>query len=85
MCLGSQFQICRGPAGRRRGRSAPKMAPWFLPAEPYTCGACGIQFQFYNNLLEHMQSHAGKGPAAPRLREARGHGPCPQGGPLSPL
>ncbi|XP_054030164.1 zinc finger protein 618 [Dryobates pubescens] len=28
------------------------------PAEPYTCGACGIQFQFYNNLLEHMQSHA---------------------------
>nr|XP_030714785.1 zinc finger protein 618 isoform X11 [Globicephala melas] len=27
-------------------------------AEPYTCGACGIQFQFYNNLLEHMQSHA---------------------------
>ncbi|KAM4663710.1 zinc finger protein 618 [Discoglossus pictus] len=26
--------------------------------EPYTCGACGIQFQFYNNLLEHMQSHA---------------------------
>lgn len=28
--------------------------------EPYTCGACGIQFQFYNNLLEHMQSHAGE-------------------------
>ncbi|XP_064533276.1 zinc finger protein 618 isoform X15 [Pseudopipra pipra] len=28
------------------------------PSEPYTCGACGIQFQFYNNLLEHMQSHA---------------------------
>ncbi|XP_066223454.1 zinc finger protein 618 isoform X6 [Saccopteryx leptura] len=27
-------------------------------SEPYTCGACGIQFQFYNNLLEHMQSHA---------------------------
>ncbi|XP_069369686.1 zinc finger protein 618 isoform X9 [Paralichthys olivaceus] len=26
--------------------------------KPYTCGACGIQFQFYNNLLEHMQSHA---------------------------
>uniref|UniRef100_A0A2K5JT98 Zinc finger protein 618 n=1 Tax=Colobus angolensis palliatus TaxID=336983 RepID=A0A2K5JT98_COLAP len=26
--------------------------------EPYTCGACGIHFQFYNNLLEHMQSHA---------------------------
>lgn len=28
--------------------------------EHYTCGACGIQFQFYNNLLEHMQSHAGE-------------------------
>uniref|UniRef100_A0A8C5MM43 Zinc finger protein 618 n=1 Tax=Leptobrachium leishanense TaxID=445787 RepID=A0A8C5MM43_9ANUR len=27
-------------------------------SEPYTCGACGIQFQFYTNLLEHMQSHA---------------------------
>ncbi|KAA0716236.1 Zinc finger protein 618 [Triplophysa tibetana] len=27
-------------------------------SETYTCGACGIQFQFYNNLLEHMQSHA---------------------------
>ncbi|XP_048368186.1 zinc finger protein 618 isoform X5 [Sphaerodactylus townsendi] len=27
-------------------------------SKPYTCGACGIQFQFYNNLLEHMQSHA---------------------------
>ncbi|XP_073397475.1 zinc finger protein 618 isoform X5 [Dendrobates tinctorius] len=26
--------------------------------EPYTCGACGIQFLFYSNLLEHMQSHA---------------------------
>ncbi|KAM8933487.1 zinc finger protein 618 isoform 1-T1 [Pelodytes ibericus] len=26
--------------------------------EPYTCGACGIQFQFYTNLLEHVQSHA---------------------------
>uniref|UniRef100_A0A3B3D2H0 Zinc finger protein 618 n=1 Tax=Oryzias melastigma TaxID=30732 RepID=A0A3B3D2H0_ORYME len=29
-----------------------------ISLEPYTCGACGIQFQFYNNLLEHMQSHA---------------------------
>ncbi|KAK7174043.1 hypothetical protein R3I93_003771 [Phoxinus phoxinus] len=28
------------------------------PQKTYTCGACGIQFQFYNNLLEHMQSHA---------------------------
>uniref|UniRef100_A0A8C4TIY4 Zinc finger protein 618 n=1 Tax=Erpetoichthys calabaricus TaxID=27687 RepID=A0A8C4TIY4_ERPCA len=32
-------------------------------SEPYTCGACGIQFQFYNNLLEHMQSHAAPSPA----------------------
>lgn len=31
-----------------------------ISLEPYTCGACGIQFQFYNNLLEHMQSHAGE-------------------------
>ncbi|XP_047185433.1 zinc finger protein 618 isoform X2 [Scophthalmus maximus] len=29
-----------------------------IETKPYTCGACGIQFQFYNNLLEHMQSHA---------------------------
>uniref|UniRef100_A0A2K5I1G8 Zinc finger protein 618 n=1 Tax=Colobus angolensis palliatus TaxID=336983 RepID=A0A2K5I1G8_COLAP len=36
----------------------PHAAASFLPPEPYTCGACGIQFQFYNNLLEHMQSHA---------------------------
>uniref|UniRef100_A0A8C1XVU2 Zinc finger protein 618 n=1 Tax=Cyprinus carpio TaxID=7962 RepID=A0A8C1XVU2_CYPCA len=28
------------------------------PQKTYSCGACGIQFQFYNNLLEHMQSHA---------------------------
>ncbi|XP_032933069.1 zinc finger protein 618 isoform X12 [Catharus ustulatus] len=32
--------------------------PFPLLRKPYTCGACGIQFQFYNNLLEHMQSHA---------------------------
>nr|XP_016854489.1 PREDICTED: zinc finger protein 618 isoform X5 [Anolis carolinensis] len=32
--------------------------PLLLLQKPYTCGACGIQFQFYNNLLEHMQSHA---------------------------
>ena len=44
--------------------AALQTAVLFLPAEPYTCGACGIQFQFYNNLLEHMQSHAGKDPAA---------------------
>ncbi|KAG7480452.1 hypothetical protein MATL_G00056240, partial [Megalops atlanticus] len=36
------------------------MVPSSYPVvqKPYTCGACGIQFQFYNNLLEHMQSHA---------------------------
>lgn len=53
------------PAAQQKGirvRAAPETAAPFLPAEPYTCGACGIQFQFYNNLLEHMQSHAGKGP-----------------------
>ncbi|XP_078498294.1 zinc finger protein 618-like isoform X4 [Lissotriton helveticus] len=33
-------------------------------AEPFTCGACGIQFQFYNNLMEHMQSHAAGSVAA---------------------
>ncbi|TRY83423.1 hypothetical protein DNTS_000481 [Danionella cerebrum] len=27
-------------------------------SETYSCGACGIQFKFYDNLLEHMQSHA---------------------------
>ncbi|XP_068067712.1 zinc finger protein 618 isoform X15 [Anomalospiza imberbis] len=32
--------------------------PFPILQKPYTCGACGIQFQFYNNLLEHMQSHA---------------------------
>ncbi|XP_076420456.1 zinc finger protein 618 isoform X3 [Peromyscus maniculatus bairdii] len=32
--------------------------PFPLLQKPYTCGACGIQFQFYSNLLEHMQSHA---------------------------
>ena len=46
--------------------AALQTAALFLPTEPYTCGACGIQFQFYNNLLEHMQSHAGKDPAQAR-------------------
>lgn len=56
------------PAALQKGagvRAALQTAALSLPAEPYTCGACGIQFQFYNNLLEHMQSHAGKDPAAP--------------------
>ncbi|XP_030598691.1 zinc finger protein 618 isoform X4 [Archocentrus centrarchus] len=41
------------------GTPSPLVASSFSTAQkPYTCGACGIQFQFYNNLLEHMQSHA---------------------------
>ncbi|XP_029920452.1 zinc finger protein 618 [Myripristis murdjan] len=41
------------------GTPSPLVASSFSTSQkPYTCGACGIQFQFYNNLLEHMQSHA---------------------------
>ncbi|XP_070844872.1 zinc finger protein 618 isoform X1 [Chaetodon trifascialis] len=41
------------------GTPSPLVATSFSTSQkPYTCGACGIQFQFYNNLLEHMQSHA---------------------------
>ncbi|XP_061589610.1 zinc finger protein 618 isoform X2 [Cololabis saira] len=40
------------------GTPSPLVATSFTTQKPYTCGACGIQFQFYNNLLEHMQSHA---------------------------
>ncbi|KAM4533038.1 zinc finger protein 618 isoform 2-T3 [Fundulus diaphanus] len=41
------------------GTPSPLVATTFSTTQkPYTCGACGIQFQFYNNLLEHMQSHA---------------------------
>uniref|UniRef100_UPI0037E876AE zinc finger protein 618 isoform X2 n=1 Tax=Semicossyphus pulcher TaxID=241346 RepID=UPI0037E876AE len=41
------------------GTPSPLVASTFATTQkPYTCGACGIQFQFYNNLLEHMQSHA---------------------------
>ncbi|XP_066568698.1 zinc finger protein 618 isoform X2 [Amia ocellicauda] len=40
------------------GTSPLVSSPFPLLQKPYTCGACGIQFQFYNNLLEHMQSHA---------------------------
>ncbi|KAM6902376.1 zinc finger protein 618 isoform 2-T2 [Xenentodon cancila] len=40
------------------GTPSPLVASSFSTQKPYTCGACGIQFQFYNNLLEHMQSHA---------------------------
>uniref|UniRef100_A0A667WKT8 Zinc finger protein 618 n=1 Tax=Myripristis murdjan TaxID=586833 RepID=A0A667WKT8_9TELE len=47
------LHVCRVPLTKSQPSSGPCD---FL--EPYTCGACGIQFQFYNNLLEHMQSHA---------------------------
>ncbi|XP_041915441.1 zinc finger protein 618 [Alosa sapidissima] len=41
------------------GAGSPLMTGSFgTTPKPYTCGACGIQFQFYNNLMEHMQSHA---------------------------
>ncbi|KAM6985412.1 zinc finger protein 618 [Aplochiton taeniatus] len=41
------------------GVPSPLVAASFPTSQkPFTCGACGIQFQFYNNLLEHMQSHA---------------------------
>ncbi|XP_055087601.1 zinc finger protein 618 isoform X1 [Periophthalmus magnuspinnatus] len=40
------------------GAPSPLVASSFSAAQkPFTCGACGIQFQFYSNLLEHMQSH----------------------------
>ncbi|XP_030641156.1 zinc finger protein 618 [Chanos chanos] len=41
------------------GTTSPRVPGSFPSSQKaYTCGACGIQFQFYNNLLEHMQSHA---------------------------
>ncbi|XP_043914663.1 zinc finger protein 618-like isoform X4 [Protopterus annectens] len=44
---------------RKREAASPLiLSPLPQVQKPYTCGACGIQFQFYNNLLEHMQSHA---------------------------
>ncbi|XP_042158252.1 zinc finger protein 618-like isoform X3 [Oncorhynchus tshawytscha] len=46
--------------------------------EPYTCGACGIPFQFYNNLLEHMQSHA-----ADNENHTKGGSPKTSPGPAS--
>ncbi|KAM4528024.1 zinc finger protein 618 isoform 4-T9 [Odontesthes bonariensis] len=46
-------------AGKIKRTPSPLVAGSFSTTQkPYTCGACGIQFQFYNNLLEHMQSHA---------------------------
>ncbi|XP_055792726.1 zinc finger protein 618-like isoform X2 [Salvelinus fontinalis] len=46
--------------------------------KPYTCGACGIPFQFYNNLLEHMQSHA-----ADNEKHTKGESPKTSPGPAS--
>ncbi|XP_036384716.1 zinc finger protein 618-like isoform X2 [Megalops cyprinoides] len=41
------------------GTISPLVSTTFsILQKPFTCGACGIQFQFCNNLLEHMQSHA---------------------------
>ncbi|KAM6975574.1 zinc finger protein 618 isoform 4-T4 [Tautogolabrus adspersus] len=46
-------------AGKIKRTPSPLVASTFVTSQkPYTCGACGIKFQFYNNLLEHMQSHA---------------------------
>ncbi|XP_062340648.1 zinc finger protein 618 isoform X3 [Osmerus eperlanus] len=46
-------------SGEHYNTPSPLVAGSFSASQkPYTCGACGIQFQFYNNLLEHMQSHA---------------------------
>lgn len=62
------FPVPYLPEAQQKGvrfHPVSKMTASFFPLEPYTCGACGIQFQFYNNLLEHMQSHAGKGPNGP--------------------
>lgn len=53
------LQSCLQPSIRVPGYEPPVTCHLSSP-EPYTCGACGIQFQFYSNLLEHMQSHAGK-------------------------
>ncbi|XP_064420311.1 zinc finger protein 618 isoform X2 [Latimeria chalumnae] len=49
---------CEDRSKRPEGTSHMVSNPFPLLQKPYTCGACGIQFQFYNNLLEHMQSHA---------------------------
>ncbi|KAG5840878.1 hypothetical protein ANANG_G00193360 [Anguilla anguilla] len=57
-----KIQTSVGETNSSQNTSGTKkpMVPGSFPVvqKPYTCGACGIQFQFYNNLLEHMQSHA---------------------------
>ncbi|KAL0965493.1 hypothetical protein UPYG_G00281990 [Umbra pygmaea] len=51
--------------------------PFPASQKPYTCGTCGIQFQFYNNLLEHMQSHA-----ADNEKNSKGESPKASPGPV---
>lgn len=72
MHLDPYLQSCLQPSVRVPEYGPPVTCPPVicLPVspEPYTCGACGIQFQFYSNLLEHMQSHAGKAQRAPNTK-----------------
>ncbi|KAJ8379748.1 hypothetical protein SKAU_G00005260 [Synaphobranchus kaupii] len=60
--LEGKIQTSVGETNSSQNSSGTKkpVVPGSFPVvqKPYTCGACGIQFQFYNNLLEHMQSHA---------------------------
>ncbi|XP_061116364.1 zinc finger protein 618-like [Conger conger] len=55
-----QTSVGETNSSQNSGGTKKAMVPASFPVvpKPYTCGACGIQFQFYNNLLEHMQSHA---------------------------
>eukprot|EP00063_Salmo_salar_P009353 XP_013984188.1 PREDICTED: zinc finger protein 618-like [Salmo salar] len=61
------------------GTPSPLVTSSFPASQkPYTCGACGIPFQFYNNLLEHMQSHA-----ADNEKHTKGESPKTSPGPAS--
>ncbi|XP_076867562.1 zinc finger protein 618 isoform X2 [Brachyhypopomus gauderio] len=59
---GSRGDASRGDANNSQSSSettSPMIPSTFPPSQKaFTCGSCGIQFQFYNNLMEHMQSHA---------------------------
>ncbi|XP_060768282.1 zinc finger protein 618 isoform X5 [Neoarius graeffei] len=58
----TSVQPSRGDANSSQSSSdatSPMVASAFPASQKaYTCGSCGIQFQFYSNLMEHMQSHA---------------------------
>ncbi|XP_046695007.1 zinc finger protein 618 isoform X1 [Silurus meridionalis] len=58
----TSVQPSRGDANSSQSSSdaaSPMVASAFPTSQKaYTCGSCGIQFQFYSNLMEHMQSHA---------------------------